>query len=463
MFSPTDLSWFYKSPFVSWMERYSIENPAEKKEIAEDPTMKLLAQKGDEFEAHYLKKLKSEYGNIVEINKKQDFEQAKSDTIKAIKSGADIIYQGALSKGNVRGFTDFLVKVQRPSKLGDFSYEVADTKLARSPKPEYIIQLSSYSEMLSEILGMTPENFSIVLGSKEKIDFRVDDFAAFYRRFKKAFEVFHNEFDPKCRPIPQTWESFGVWQECADEILKKSDHLVRIAGISTSQIKKLEKAGINTVELLVNANPSSCPDTLEKSSFAKIIKQATLQNKSIAVGRTQFELRVIDTDQSYGLQRLPPKCVDDVYFDMEGFPLADDGLEYLFGATFIDHGQLQFKDWWAVTKDKEKKAFEDWIDWAYARWTKNPMLHIFHYAAYEVTAMKKLMGAYMTREHEVDEFLRHGVFIDLYQVVKEALIVGAESYSIKKLEGLYDFKRKGDVKNAADSNFMFATWIDLKD
>ena len=36
----------------------------------------------------------------------------------------------------------------------------------------------------------------------------------------------------------------------------------------------------------------------------------------------------------WGLNRLPHSTVDKIYFDMEGFPLAEDGgLEYLFGAS----------------------------------------------------------------------------------------------------------------------------------
>jgi hypothetical protein len=41
--------------------------------------------------------------------------------------------------GKLFGRADFLKRVERPSKLGSFSYEVQDTKLARSPKAKFVV------------------------------------------------------------------------------------------------------------------------------------------------------------------------------------------------------------------------------------------------------------------------------------------------------------------------------------
>ena len=66
------------------------------------------------------------------------------------------------------------------------------------------------------------------------------------------------------------------------------------------------------------------------------------------------------------------------------------GLEYLFGATYFDaRGERQFIDWWVHDREQERKAFEDFVDWVHARWTRDHSMHIYHYAAYEVSAMRK--------------------------------------------------------------------------
>ncbi len=462
-FAPTDLSQFYASPFASWMKHYQLQNPHEKFEVVLDPTMELLAKRGNEHELKYLDYLKSENKNIIEINKNGNVEQAAIDTINALKAGPDIIYQGAFIKDNFSGYSDFLIKVTTPSKLGNYSYEVLDTKLALSAKPEYILQLSCYSEMLADLQGKSPENISIVLGDNSKVDFRIENFKSYYGKFKKDFLKYHDKFDPKNRPLPQAWENLGDWEEIGQAMLKEIDHLSLVAGMGPVQIKKFELAGINTAEQLANATTAQMPEKMQKATFAKLNRQAFLQKLTEKTGLPQYELRKLGAVQPYGLEKLPLEDSSDVYFDMEGFPLVDKGLEYLFGAVIEEEGEIRFKDWWALNKAEEKIAFENWIDWVFARYKKNPQMHIYHYAAYEVTAMKKLMGEHMTRKYELDELLRNSVFVDLYQVVSEGLIVGAPSYSIKKLENLYDFKRTADVKQAGDSVVQFANWLELKD
>ena len=54
-------------------------------------------------------------------------------------------------------------------------------------------------------------------------------------------------------------------------------------------------------------------------------------------------------------------------------------------------------------------------------------MHVYHYAAYEPTALKRLMGEHATREDEVDELLRGEVFVDLYRVVRQGLRAGVRA------------------------------------
>ena len=73
----------------------------------------------------------------------------------------------------------------------------------------------------------------------------------------------------------------------------------------------------------------------------------------------------------------------------------------------------------------------------------DPNLHVYHYASYEPTAIKRLAGRYGTREEEVDRLLRGEVFVDLHRAVRQGIRASLESYSIKRLEPLYDFERAG--------------------
>ena len=75
-----------------------------------------------------------------------------------------------------RGDADFLIKCDTPSSLGDFSYEVLDTKLARTAEPKHIMQLCVYSELLTDLQGLRPADMHLFLGDHEKHSFRVADF-----------------------------------------------------------------------------------------------------------------------------------------------------------------------------------------------------------------------------------------------------------------------------------------------
>jgi len=171
----------------------------------------------------------------------------------------------------------------------------------------------------------------------------------------------------------------------------------------------------------------------------------------------------VPEEEIRGLARLPRPSPGDMFFDMEGNPMEEGGLEYLFGLYLLEHGREDFKTFWAHNRKEEKKAFEQFIDFVMARLKKFPEAHIYHYAHYEETALKKLMSLHGTREAEVDTLLRSGRLIDLYKVVREGIRVSEPGYSIKNLEHFYMQKRDGDVQNAAASIVFYERWKETKD
>ena len=70
-------------------------------------------------------------------------------------------------------------------------------------------------------------------------------------------------------------------------------------------------------------------------------------------------------------------------------------------------------------------------------------------------AVGRLMGRFATREDEVDDLFRLGVFVDLYRVVRQGIRAGVESYSIKRLEPLCGYSRQVDLAEATRSLIAF--------
>ena len=124
---------------------------------------------------------------------------------------------------------------------------------------------------------------------------------------------------------------------------------------------------------------------------------------------------------------------------------------------------MRYEVVWGLDRDGEKAAFERFVDWVEARRRVYPDLHVYHYAAYERTALRRLMGEHSTREREIDDWLRQELLVDLYRVVKQALRAGVTSYSIKEIEKLYGFVRTAEVAGGDESVVLFEQWLEAQE
>jgi len=456
LFSPSDLITFVKSPFASWMDRQYLQDRKSLTPDEDDPMLTVLARRGNEHEHRYLGSLKDQGLDVCEIQTSD--QNAQAATLAAVEQGTEVIFQARLAGNGYAGWADFLFKHQNPD--GSHTYEIWDTKLAKTPKPYFIIQLCCYAEMYQAMTGRKVEFIGVVLGTGEKVKYRLDDFKYYYQGVSKRFLGMMEAWPAPGAPVPNPSADHGRWSSYAEQWLFEQDHLSQVANISTSQITKLAKLDITTMSQLADVAPTHVKG-IGDNVLAKMVRQAQLQVQSKGLDKPLYEILPPSTDNpSQGMAALPPLAELDVYFDMEGYPSADDWLEYLFGAVYEEDDKDVFIDWWAHDPAQEKAAFEQFIDWVYERWQRDPGMHIYHYAAYETTAMKNLMGKYGTREDEVDSLLRNNVFIDLYAVVRNGLLVGEPSYSIKNLEHIYMQSRQGDVVDAAASIVFYDQWCE---
>ena len=467
IFSASDLINHLECPHLTQLDIEVALGRIELTETKSDTT-ELVARKGDEHERDYLVQLRYDGREIVEIKDEPGLEGTRAGarrTIEAMRAGAEVIYQGVLFDGvRWRGHSDFLHRVERPSALGSFSYEVADTKLARRVKPYFLLQLCFYSELVEQVQGLAPEWMHVVLGTRESQSFRLAEFAAYYRSVKHGFQAIVDAGLSATYPEPVEhcalcrWEEHCVAQRAAD------DHLSLVARIQRSQRTRLVERGIATVTQLAAAEPADRPPRIGTGTFESLLAHARLQVDQRRSGQLRYEL--LTPEAGCGFAHLPQPSAGDVFFDMEGDPFFDDGLEYLFGCGFMgspDKNQDQFKSFWATNRSSEKRAFERFVDFVIERLERFPDLHVYHYASYEASAIKRLMGLHATREEEVDRLLRGKVLVDLHTVVRQGLRVGQPSYSIKSIEAFYMGKRDTEVTEGGDSIVAFERFLETGD
>lgn len=461
IYSPSDITLFMESSFASLMEhRVCLDPNCIDLVDKEDPLLSVLQHKGLHFEQEVFASFQSQGLHVVSIKKGRG---AYQDTLSAMREGVDVIYQAALSLYPFKGYAHFLVKVEGESDLGAFHYEPWDIKLSKIVKPQFIIQLCCYAEMLESLQNKRPCMFTVVTGDDTHVTLTTNDYFYYYLQIKKRFLEFHRSFSIDNQPDPATSDFFGRWSTYANTLLVDADHLSQVATITKSQIKKLNQAGIKTMQSLIEL-PQLKVRGIQEDVFQRLKLQASIQKRSIGQEKPLYEILPHDPQKKSGLSLLPPASSLDVYFDIEGFPLVDGGLEYLWGVAYFDEqGVRQYKDFWAHDKVQERTTFQSFIEWVFNRWQSDSHMHIYHYANYEIAACRKLMGRYGICEAMVDTLLRNEVFVDLYKIVKGSLRLGEPRYSIKNVEHLYRGKRDTEVGSGGDSVVVYERWREAPD
>jgi predicted RecB family nuclease len=413
-----------------------------------DPALIILQERGQEFEKGYLDGLR-EQGLTIAEPLSGETGTILSRTIDAMLSGADIIYQGSFKSGEWFGRTDFLVRTDKPSKLGSFSYEVLDTKLARDTRAATMVQLCLYSQLLADVQELMPERMYVMTPADDFVMqvYRCDDFMAYFRLIRQRLsDAVSGKNAENTYPEPVAHCDICSWWQHCDKRRHDDDHLSLVAGLSTLAAAEIRRWEVDTLaEFAVLPLPLPYkPSRGAMDTYVRLHEQARVQLVSRRMQAPYYENLEIANEK--GLSRLPEPDAADVFFDLEHDSFAgESGLEYLFGWVVGERYQSR----WSVDAIQEKQTFEAFIDEVMRQWKDHPHMHIYHYTAYETSALKRLMGKYGTRENEMDMLLRAGMFVDLYGVTRQGLRAGVEHYSLKDLEVFYGFQRAIPLRQAS--------------
>lgn len=403
-------------------------------------TNSLLMEKGKEHEANYVASRRA--------------------------AGVELETQVWLEAGSLRGYADLL------ERGANGSWEPVEIKYARSVQPEHILQSLMYADALERTDGVRPENVHIVDGKCRRHTYPIDDCFFYYQLARKQFEkALALDLDTELEKVPNKVAHCTqcVFAPICDERRKQADHLSLVAWIRQDQINKLRQARITTLTQLAQSNIVHVKG-IGNDSLARLKDQARLQleARKLEPSDAPIKYRRPKDDESpgRGFALLPAPDPADMFFDFEGYPFHEaGGLEYLWGWTFVDtDGKMRFDYLWASDPNEEKLAFSRFLDLVHERLAIAPNMHIYHYANYEIAALQRLALAHPHEQWRLDVLLRAGVFVDLFAVVRQAMLIGTSSYSIKKLEPLYGVSREGaGLADGGASIEVFERWLMERD
>ncbi|TNM69696.1 TM0106 family RecB-like putative nuclease [Streptomyces sp. NP160] len=504
--SPRDLMAVLECDHRLRLEHAAHSGLVQRPPVPLDGSLELVAQHGLEHERQALAALKAlvapRGGRVVEITAPRDDEDddpavpadpvassAAALTAAALAAQVDVVHQAALvvpappedpRGGGFLGFADFLVSVDLVTgepvvdeATGRRRYEPVDAKLARTARPTALLQAAAYADALVALGHPAPQRVHLWLGGGagspggRVVSERAADLLPLVAEYRERVLAQLATTGAGPAPLPEPlWAdarpACGTcpWAPVCETGRADARDLSLVAGIRRDQVHRLRERGAATVEALAAAGDEVRPPSMSRPTFERLRAQAALQARGDAQPPGSPPLHDLHDDAP--LRLLPEPDAGDLYYDIEGDPFADggEGLEYLHGLTGADGA---FTAHWAHDRAQEKAAFEAVVDTMTAAAAAHPGMHVYHYAAYERTALLALAVRHQTREAEVDALLREGRLVDLYAVVRASVRVSAPSYSIKKLEPLYmgaDL-RGGEVTTAGDSIVQYEHYAAL--
>lgn len=456
-FSPTDLATFTRCGHATQLRKRSRDGsliplaPPGKSIRAE-----MLARRGAEHEEEYLRRLQASGKTVVAISPDQPDRSAA--TLRAMHEGADVITQAALAGDSWSGYADFLERVETPSNLGAWSYEVVDAKLSLSVHPYFILQLGVYSDLVTTLQGSAPKRMHLILGDQSRHSFTCDDYAAYLRQIRRRFR---EGFDAEQATLPYPVEFCALceWNTHCYRHLLQLDHLSLVAGIRRDHVKELERSGIGTLTALGETLPTLDEREIAAPILERLHHQARLQLEHRRTGEHRYELLAVE--ERRGFQLLPKRSAGDVFFDVEADPFED--LTYLMGFSYEKDGTAAYDALWSYDVQEERAQFERAVDFIVTQRRDFPDAHVYHYGPADVSTLKKLMGRHATRENEIDDLLRSDAFVDLLAVVRQSIRISQPSYSLKKVETFYFDRQSEGVIDAGGAIVAYEEWLESQD
>lgn len=419
---------------------------------------RLLLEKGLEHEDACRRAYESEGRGVFEVEGRRDgetFERWVKRVGSDLRMGHDVVFQMPFVHEGVRGIADFLERVDLDD--GSFTYEPVDAKLARAEaKPGHVLQLCFYAEAIEDALGAGPESVHVWLGSGRRESIRLAEVAPYWRRLRASLLATMQEPSPDpTAPEPCSHCAFCEFAGECEREWREADALHFVSGIRREHKQALIDADVDTLETL--STRTATVQGLDDDRLERLRHQAILQVEARSTDWGVPPYRHIPPDDpadrwGRGHELLPAPDMGDVFLDFEGHPFwrADRGLFFLFGfVSRLETGEWVYTARWAHDEEQEAQATRWLVDELWNRREQYPGMHVYHYNHTERSSLQALHVQHDLDDARLAVMIREGAFVDLLEVVRNALQVGTESYGLKHLELLAGYERQHDIDAGA--------------
>ena len=454
--SPSDVTGFLACEHLTTLSLAHARGEIERPEV-ENEQAELIFRKGLEHEHAYLESLRAQGLTVLEIpDPEGDFETAARATAEAIHAGqADVIYQGVLAHEGWRGVADFL-DAPAGRHLRGARHQARALRQARLHPPAPLLQRAARADPGTRA---RPDPRAArkrgaaelpAAGVRRLLPARPLAARAFRRRPAADRAV------PR-RPLPHLRLQAALRRATGTPSTTSPASPASTARRSSGS----RPPGSRRSQQLGRAPAEPVPAGINPDSWAKNREQAELQlharetrpghlpaARAAARSRLRAPARTPRPATSSSTSRATRSGTRTARSSTSG------GSSTSTATSSRSTRTTTRPSGWLSRR---------FIDLVHERLARFPDLHVYHYAPYEITALKRLMGRYGTRERELDDLLRREVFVDLYRVVRNGLRASRPGYGLKELEHFLDFERDAEVKDGGASIVIFEQWMQTRD
>ena len=215
-YTSEDVVLFRESPFASWMERLTLENPDHgiPPDVHSKPPGNLMQRQDDVAET-----LRGEGKHVCLVEWDAPEAKRRSLTLDAMRQGVDFIVNGQLALGPLSGSANLLMRTSGYSELGDYLYIPCDTQAKTTLHSAF--RLCFLADLLHSLQGQLPPQLLIIRSGDDLVPLQTEDHIYHYLAVKQRFMTAMREFRKHRMPDPAESSHFGRWSECANEVLKQ--------------------------------------------------------------------------------------------------------------------------------------------------------------------------------------------------------------------------------------------------
>ncbi|MGW4714977.1 AAA domain-containing protein [Nocardia sp. NPDC004260] len=351
---------------------------------------------------------------------------AHADTVAALRSGAHVVHGATFFDGRFHCSADFLVRAEHRVR-----YTVHGIASTTADRVAAALELAACAEALDHSGALTAPLVRLHLGTESSAG-ALSELLPLYRARRSRVERIVDEKLGELLPVQwgdPRYLACGRCRTCVDALSAARD-LLLVAGMPPAARARLREAGVNTIDRLATTE-SSVPGVPPRTVSA-LRRQAEIQLRREISGEPTYA--VLDATV---LGALPAPSPGDLSLTVSGGERTPLVVEV--GGPDTVHLSLRGPSGSSEpgrAAAAERRVLEQVLDYLTQRRRIDPDLHVYHYSAAVRTALLRCTGRHGVNEELVDELLREGVLVDLYPILRGALLIGESSYRLGGLRRL---------------------------